>query len=75
MIALSGSSGASTVPLLIVASIWYIVLTTILSIAQVFIEDYYGRGSGSRNALTTFRAVRDRWRTRRAVAAAQNAEV
>ncbi len=64
-----------TVPLLIVASIWYIVLTTILSIAQVFIEDYYGRGSGSRNALTTFRAVRDRWRTRRAVAAAQNAEV
>ncbi len=33
------------IPLLIVASIWYLVLTTILSIAQYFIERHYGRGT------------------------------
>lgn len=33
------------IPLLIVASIWYLVLTTILSIGQYFIERHYGRGT------------------------------
>ena len=33
-----------TIPLLIVASIWYIVLTTILTIVQYFIERRYSRG-------------------------------
>jgi polar amino acid transport system permease protein len=34
------------IPLLIVASIWYIFLTTILTIGQHYIEAYYGRGFG-----------------------------
>lgn len=32
-----------TVPLLIVASLWYLVLTSLLSVAQHFIEAYYSR--------------------------------
>ena len=31
-------------PLLIVATLWYIILTTVLSVGQYFIERYYARG-------------------------------
>ncbi len=34
-----------TIPLLVVASIWYLVLTTVLSVGQYFIEQHYARGS------------------------------
>jgi polar amino acid transport system permease protein len=40
------------VPLLIVASIWYLILTTVLSFGQYYIERYYARGS-SRNLPPT----------------------
>lgn len=33
-----------TIPLLIVASLWYLLVTTLLSIGQHFIEQRYGRG-------------------------------
>lgn len=33
-----------TVPLLIVASIWYLIVTTLLTIGQFFIERHYSRG-------------------------------
>ncbi|OYO07849.1 amino acid ABC transporter permease [Enemella evansiae] len=33
------------IPLLMVATVWYIILTTLLSIAQYFIERHFGRGS------------------------------
>jgi polar amino acid transport system permease protein len=33
-----------TIPLLIVASIWYLVATTVLSIGQYYLERHYGRG-------------------------------
>lgn len=33
-----------TIPLLIVAAIWYLVLTAVLSIGQYYIEKHYGRG-------------------------------
>ncbi len=45
-----------TIPLLVVASIWYLVLTTVLSVAQYFIERHYSRGA-TRSAPPT-------WRTR-----------
>ncbi len=45
-----------TIPLLVVASIWYLVLTTVLSIGQYFIERHYARGSS--------RAVPLSWRER-----------
>jgi polar amino acid transport system permease protein len=34
-----------TIPLLIVASIWYLIVTSILSFGQYYLERYYGRGS------------------------------
>ena len=33
------------IPLLIVASIWYLVVTTILSIGQYYVERHFGRGT------------------------------
>ncbi len=33
-----------TIPLLLVASLWYLVLTTVLSIGQMYLERYYGKG-------------------------------
>jgi polar amino acid transport system permease protein len=33
-----------TVPLLIVAALWYLVMVSVLSILQYFIERHYGRG-------------------------------
>ncbi len=47
------SRNFETIPLLIVASLWYLMLTTLLSIGQHFIEAYYG---GDRNSsLRVFR--------------------
>ncbi|MBV9594194.1 MAG: amino acid ABC transporter permease [Actinobacteria bacterium] len=34
-------------PLLMVATIWYIILTTVLSIGQYFVERHYARGRGN----------------------------
>jgi polar amino acid transport system permease protein len=39
-----------TIPLLIVASIWYIVCTSVLYVGQYYLERYYGRGSRERLA-------------------------
>jgi len=41
-----------TIPLLLVASIWYLIVTTVLSIGQFYIERYFGR-SASRNPRAT----------------------
>jgi len=34
-----------TIPLLIVASIWYLIVTTLLSFGQYYLERYFGRGT------------------------------
>jgi polar amino acid transport system permease protein len=34
-----------TIPLLLVASIWYLIVTTLLSIGQFYLERYFGRGA------------------------------
>jgi polar amino acid transport system permease protein len=39
-------------PLLMVATLWYIVLTTVLSIGQYYIERHYARGTRRRSART-----------------------
>jgi polar amino acid transport system permease protein len=36
-----------TIPLLIVASIWYLVMTSVLTVGQFYIERYFGRGSSA----------------------------
>jgi polar amino acid transport system permease protein len=45
------------IPLLIVASIWYLVLTSILYVGQYFIERRYGRGFSRVQQVT----MRERW--------------
>jgi len=45
-------------PLLIVATLWYIILTTILSIGQYFIERHYARGRNRDSGPGLWPAVR-----------------
>jgi polar amino acid transport system permease protein len=49
-----------TIPLLIVASIWYIFLTTVLSIGQYYLERYYARGAQRGLPPTPLQRVRAR---------------
>jgi polar amino acid transport system permease protein len=46
-----------TIPLLIVASIWYLAMTSVLYIGQYFIERRYGRGFSRTNATRESRLV------------------
>jgi len=34
-----------TIPLLLVASIWYLIVTTVLSVGQYYVERHFGRGA------------------------------
>jgi len=45
------------IPLLIVASIWYLVMTSVLYVGQYFIERHYGRGFSRAQQMT----MRERW--------------
>jgi len=51
-----------TVPLLIVASIWYLALTTVFSYGQYHIERYYNRGSSKPLPQTPGARLRERIR-------------
>jgi polar amino acid transport system permease protein len=53
------------IPLLIVASIWYLAITSVLSVGQYYLERYYGRGSTRERAPTLFEQLRSGWRGRR----------
>ena len=44
-----------TMPLLIVASLWYLVVTSVLMVGQYYLERHYARGT-SRQSPPTFRA-------------------
>lgn len=46
------------IPLLIVAVIWYLALTTVLSIGQYYLERHFGRGSVSELAPTPLARIR-----------------
>ncbi|QAY69601.1 amino acid ABC transporter permease [Xylanimonas protaetiae] len=35
------------IPLLVIASIWYLVITSVLMVGQSYLEKYYGRGFGT----------------------------
>jgi polar amino acid transport system permease protein len=47
-----------TIPLLLVAAIWYLVVTTVLSIGQSYIERHYSRGSSRAQPPTFFQQLR-----------------
>ena len=53
-----------TIPLLIVASIWYLAMTSVLYVGQYFIERRFGRGFSRAEQMT----MRARWMGNRGVA-------
>jgi polar amino acid transport system permease protein len=61
------SQNFKQIPLLIVASIWYLILTTILSIGQYYIERRYARGASRDLPPTPFQRLRRRLGLRHAV--------
>jgi polar amino acid transport system permease protein len=50
MIERAYAQNLKTIPLLLVASMWYLFLTSILSVGQHYLEAYYGRGFGASEA-------------------------
>ena len=46
------------IPLLLVASIWYLVVTTVLSIGQYYVERRFGRGAAREPAPTPLQRLR-----------------
>jgi polar amino acid transport system permease protein len=54
-----------TIPLLIVASLWYLILTTVLSVVQYYIERHYARGSARALPRTPLARMFDRLRPAR----------
>ncbi|MFE4171724.1 amino acid ABC transporter permease [Streptomyces sp. NPDC056909] len=57
------------VPLLMVATAWYILLTTLLSIAQYYVERHFARGAERTPPPTPFQRARSFTRRMRAAAA------
>ncbi|MFJ4918871.1 amino acid ABC transporter permease [Streptomyces sp. NPDC088725] len=54
------------VPLLIVATVWYVVLTSVVSVIQYYVERYYSRGALRNMPLTPLQKLRTGLRTLRA---------
>ena len=49
-----------TIPLLIVASLWYLIVTSVLTVGQYYIERYYARGSARELPPTPLQRIRRR---------------
>jgi polar amino acid transport system permease protein len=47
-----------TIPLLIVASIWYLIVTSLLTVGQYYIERHYARGSARQLPPTPWQRLR-----------------
>ncbi|MEK6251774.1 MAG: amino acid ABC transporter permease [Actinomycetota bacterium] len=52
------SANYKTIPLLLVASIWYLFFTSVLTVGQYYIERYFGRGSTREASLTLLQRIR-----------------
>jgi polar amino acid transport system permease protein len=52
------SENYRTIPLLIVASIWYLAMTTILSIGQWFLERRFGRGTSRQEPVGAWERIK-----------------
>ena len=39
------------IPLLLLASIWYLIMTSILTVGQFYLERYFGRGTAQRQTM------------------------
>jgi polar amino acid transport system permease protein len=49
-----------TIPLLIVACMWYLIVTTVLSIGQYYVERHFGRGAARALPPTPLQRLRGR---------------
>jgi polar amino acid transport system permease protein len=56
-------SNYQQIPLLVVASLWYILMTSILSVGQYYLERHYARGSSRELPPTPWQRLRARFRT------------
>jgi polar amino acid transport system permease protein len=54
-----------TIPMLIVASVWYLLLTSILTLGQYYVERYYARGASRALPDTPLQRLRTIFRTSR----------
>ena len=52
------ASNFKTVPLLLVACLWYLLCTTVLSIGQFYVERYFARGAQRTQPLTPIQRLR-----------------
>jgi polar amino acid transport system permease protein len=52
------STTYEVVPLLLVASLWYLFFTSILTVGQYYIERYYARGASRQLPPTPFQRLR-----------------
>ena len=55
-----------TIQLLIVASLWYLIVTTVLTIGQYYVERHFGRGSTRDLPATPLQRLRRNLRFRHA---------
>ncbi|CAM5423294.1 permease [Streptomyces spiroverticillatus] len=53
-----GQTSGAAVEMLFLAATWYLILTTLFSIGQFYLERYYGRGSSRALPLTPFQKVK-----------------
>ncbi|MDX6606346.1 MAG: polar amino acid transport system permease protein [Solirubrobacterales bacterium] len=67
------STTYQVIPLLLVASIWYLAATTVLSIGQYFLERHYGRGGPGEQPVTLLQRLRRGAAARHDEAATQDA--
>lgn len=51
------------IPLLLVATIWYVVVTSVLTVAQYYVERYCARGTQRQLPPTPLQRLRELWRT------------
>ncbi len=56
-----------TIPLLVVASLWYLIVTTVLTIGQYYIERHYAKGSTRELPRTLLQRLLDNLSTARGV--------
>lgn len=61
-----GFSSFQPVPFLIVAAIWYLVITSILMVGQYYLERYYGKGAATENNPARNRKARKTTSSRQA---------
>ncbi len=52
------SANFKTIPLLIVASIWYLIMTSVLTVGQYYLERYYARGAARELPSTPLQRLR-----------------